>query len=563
MTSLKTGLFSVIVGGFIIEFYKKLSPDTSGQTVDLLRQISQQLANLPSGNYSNATIQSPPPSVSVVWVNAMWMISLVLSLTSALMATLLQQWARRYIKKPKVPSELHDCARVHWFLSQKKDFYNMRLMVEIAPILLHLSVYLFFAGLVINFHTINHKVAIAVDVSVGLFGLVYILLTILPCADVGSPYRTPMSYILWCLYHGSFSFTARCLHWLVSLFYECFDDFNPEGTTRDKLDGWSTSCENTAERHWLCVIRGFGQSILDSANGLIDGDHKIITWLFSQLALHDNSKLQRLAACMPRDSLLSIIRRTGESDSQESFLTLLRSLVISTHSAYPNQKDVRKRYLLACLNAIHDIAKEPIPDDSNSFDLDILANIPLMRTLWRDSDTTIRVLSRSICALIAKQVLRKFLPSASELGWLEKVIGEPPNRILDDRRWMNLKSFINGVLADLQVKDDLPVLPAEDVTSFKETLAILLDVGADVDFDTNFQTRLSAEVGEKMTNNDDVANRNKLILIFPFLQPPPIQPPPLPPSSPPPPPPPPPTSVQPPPPPPSPVQPPAPWPLLA
>jgi len=41
MTSWKTGLFSATVGAFIIEFYKKLSPDSGDQTVDLLCQISQ------------------------------------------------------------------------------------------------------------------------------------------------------------------------------------------------------------------------------------------------------------------------------------------------------------------------------------------------------------------------------------------------------------------------------------------------------------------------------------------------------------------------------------------
>ncbi|KAI0263160.1 hypothetical protein BGY98DRAFT_1070698, partial [Russula aff. rugulosa BPL654] len=117
----------------------------------------------------------------MVWVNAMWMISLVLSLTSALIATLLQQWARRYVETPKVPSQPNHRARVRWFLFLGTDIYKMRLLVEIAPTLVHLSVFLFFAGLVITFHTINTKVAIAVDVSVGLFGLAYMMLSILPC----------------------------------------------------------------------------------------------------------------------------------------------------------------------------------------------------------------------------------------------------------------------------------------------------------------------------------------------------------------------------------------------
>ena len=111
MTRKKTGLFSATVGAFIIEFYKQLSPDNGAQTVALLGQMSQQLANFPNGNYSSAAIQPSPPSASIIWVNAMWLISLVLSLTSALIATLLQQWARRYVEMPNVPSEPNQRAR--------------------------------------------------------------------------------------------------------------------------------------------------------------------------------------------------------------------------------------------------------------------------------------------------------------------------------------------------------------------------------------------------------------------------------------------------------------------
>ena len=101
VTSFKTSLLSAIIGIFIIEFYKKLSPDSSDQTVALLQQISHQLPNSPNSTYST-TANQPSPGMAMVWVNALWLISLVLSLTCALIATLLQQWARRYIETPKI-----------------------------------------------------------------------------------------------------------------------------------------------------------------------------------------------------------------------------------------------------------------------------------------------------------------------------------------------------------------------------------------------------------------------------------------------------------------------------
>jgi Family of unknown function (DUF6535) len=220
MTSSKTGLFSAIVAAFIIEFYKTLSPNSGGQTVALLAQISKQLANSPNGTYSNTANQSPPPSASLIWVNAMWLISIVFSLASALIASLLQEWARRYVEMPNVSRPNHR-ARVRSFLFLGTELYKMRHIVQMAFSLLHLSVFLFFGGLVIVFHTINKTVAITVDVAVGLCVLAYLALSILPCLDVACPYRTPMSYILWYPLHAVLSFVALCLRWFIVLLYGC------------------------------------------------------------------------------------------------------------------------------------------------------------------------------------------------------------------------------------------------------------------------------------------------------------------------------------------------------
>src|SRR5712691_6337936 len=126
MTSWKTGLFSATVGAFIIEFYKKLSPDSGNQTVDLLCQISQQLPNFTTGTCTPPQAgQSFSPGASIIWVNSMWMMSLILSLASALFATLAQQWARRYVQMSQTLRDPKNCARVRTFLFSGTQRYNM------------------------------------------------------------------------------------------------------------------------------------------------------------------------------------------------------------------------------------------------------------------------------------------------------------------------------------------------------------------------------------------------------------------------------------------------------
>ncbi len=473
----------------------------------------------------------------MVWVNAMWLISLVLSVTSPLIATLLQQWARRYAETPKVPSEPNDRARVRSFLFSGTESYKMRLLVEIAPTLLHFSVYLFFIGLVIAFHnstiTTNKKVAIAVDVAVGLFGLAYITLSILPCRDVRCPYRTPMSYILWYPWHTFLFLPARCLHVFLEQLHGSFvkyglntvspGDITSSGQRR--LVDWLNSCENAFEKHREHLMDGFRKSVIKGATTPQEhGDRKIVTWMFNVLAMDGKNKFQKFAASIPRLKISDLIPliESGTIPLQEPLLALLRSCAAGTRAAGPDiDEDVRKRSLLVCLEAIRHIAKA-----SSVPDLDFVranfASLSLMRPLWNDNDTSIRVTSRCICALLAKQVFGGALEQP-QLYWLQEVIREESSHIysadLVKRDQMNLKSFVNGALPD-----HVDNLPTEDATSFKETLALLLNkdisTDPDADFDTStFRNRLSEKVQMLQGDNSPGSHEavDKLRSMFPFL----------------------------------------------
>ncbi|KAJ7271189.1 hypothetical protein C8J57DRAFT_1508143 [Mycena rebaudengoi] len=98
------GLFSASLTAFLIESYKTLSPDSGDSTVQLLTQISLQLAASANSSISVAPpiLFTPPPSALVC--NALWFIGLGLSLSSALIATLLDQWARDFLHHSEMRS---------------------------------------------------------------------------------------------------------------------------------------------------------------------------------------------------------------------------------------------------------------------------------------------------------------------------------------------------------------------------------------------------------------------------------------------------------------------------
>ena len=97
-------------------------------------------------------------------MNSLWFLSLVIGLTCALLATLLKQWARRYMKVTQPRYNPHRRVRIRAFFAEGVDKLLPR-AVEALPVLLHLSLSLFFAGLAIYLFNINHTVFKAVILS--------------------------------------------------------------------------------------------------------------------------------------------------------------------------------------------------------------------------------------------------------------------------------------------------------------------------------------------------------------------------------------------------------------
>ncbi|KAJ7062833.1 hypothetical protein C8F01DRAFT_1251640 [Mycena amicta] len=183
------GLFSAALTAFIIESSQSLTPDP---TVLLLVAISKQLN-------ANTPIQEPTgPSASVVVCNALWFTSLGLSLASAVVATLVEQWARDFLNKSGDirPSPV-ERARICSYLYSGLKQFRMHAIVDAIPLLLHMSLLLFFAGLVVFLYPVNGVLTLIAAIIFLIMTLVYAALTIMPLLFANSPCRTPLSSVLW------------------------------------------------------------------------------------------------------------------------------------------------------------------------------------------------------------------------------------------------------------------------------------------------------------------------------------------------------------------------------
>ncbi|TDL16748.1 hypothetical protein BD410DRAFT_683947, partial [Rickenella mellea] len=124
-------LFSASVTAFVIESYKTLVQDSGDVTVDVLLQISRQLANV-----TEEPIRMRPsfqPDSTDIAINIFWFLSLAFSLACALAAVLVRQWARQYLRYPRSFSSTTEQARARQFLFENVEWWKMELVVETIP----------------------------------------------------------------------------------------------------------------------------------------------------------------------------------------------------------------------------------------------------------------------------------------------------------------------------------------------------------------------------------------------------------------------------------------------
>lgn len=138
---------------------------------------------------SPATLTSPKPPSSAVWINCLWFSSLVFALLSASLGTLVKQWLRRYIAKDYSSARERTRLREHRY--RGLILWLTPNIVASLPVLLRIALNLFFAGLIVLLHTLDGTVMAVAATGIGLWTLVYILTSILPSLYPDCPYASP------------------------------------------------------------------------------------------------------------------------------------------------------------------------------------------------------------------------------------------------------------------------------------------------------------------------------------------------------------------------------------
>ncbi|KAN0135375.1 hypothetical protein V8E53_006940, partial [Lactarius tabidus] len=197
-----TGLLSAVVALLLGSVLQNLRPNPQNASSFYLAHMYQLT---PGSKVSSIPFDDPatfkPPTYAIL-VSTLWSLSLVVSLSCALLASLLQQWARRYRHITQKRNDPQKRAQTRELISQALMKIPISWMIRLEPlhVLLHTSIFLFLAGFVVYLFTFNNLVAELTGACAGASLLSYIYVNLTPIFySRDNPFVTPITTLIWAI----------------------------------------------------------------------------------------------------------------------------------------------------------------------------------------------------------------------------------------------------------------------------------------------------------------------------------------------------------------------------
>ncbi|KAG8791318.1 hypothetical protein FRC16_000457 [Serendipita sp. 398] len=200
-------IFSAVLITLIVDSKTLLEQDGTDVLADAVIFLMNNLANGTHQPYS------PPkfhPSTRSILVNCCFFASLCLSIATALAAVLAMQWVTDYgaVTRRAGSTPEERVKRRHFRYQGRRD-WNMDTIIGALPVALHLSVLLFFVGLIVWMWDVHHSVFVVAFMCGGLAALFYVITTTLAVFCSSCPYRTPLAGWTYAILHCLIMFLSR------------------------------------------------------------------------------------------------------------------------------------------------------------------------------------------------------------------------------------------------------------------------------------------------------------------------------------------------------------------
>ncbi|KAH9964937.1 hypothetical protein BC827DRAFT_1186387 [Russula dissimulans] len=169
-----TGLLSVALAALISVSIQDLRPSSQDSSTSYLVNIYHRLADSDAATPQPSTlaIRADPPKFSpprcAVLANSLWFLSLVMTLTGALLVVFIRQWAQTCHQPTQRRHGPLQRAQIRTFHSVWVDKWRLR-VIRAVPMFLLVSPFLFLSGLPLFLYHVNHTVFRIVLMWIGLY----------------------------------------------------------------------------------------------------------------------------------------------------------------------------------------------------------------------------------------------------------------------------------------------------------------------------------------------------------------------------------------------------------
>jgi hypothetical protein len=262
-----------------------------------------------------------------------------MSLTGALLAVFIQQWARSYLQATQGRHSPRHRARIRTYHAEGLDKWHLHQVTRTVPVLIHVSLFLFFSGLPVFLFYVNRTVFNVVVTWLALCVAGYACITLMPIFCQDSPYSSPLSSSIW--------------FWLVNVLFIIYRLLKIFISRDSSIFQWYHAHYAKSHLRWPSLRAMQKAAAHFSLQLSSDIDYRALLWMFRTLS--DDDEFESFF-----DALPSLCDSEALGDSQRAFIkpnekilshalvgmmdrTLLSDLV---------PEEVKQRRIIICTKAI-------------------------------------------------------------------------------------------------------------------------------------------------------------------------------------------------------------------
>jgi hypothetical protein len=362
----------------------------------------------PGSNVSSIPFDDPAtfkPPTSAILVSTLWSLSLVVSLSCALLASLLQQWARRYRHITQKENDPQKRALTRELMAQVLNKMRLSWLIKLEPLpfLLHTSIFLFLAGFVVYLFTFNNLVAELAGACAGTSLLSYLYVSLAPIYSRDSTIYTPITMLVCAIIMGIISLFHHLPYFVASRLTR----FHPEDLDRIRetfqfyyqrmLNGTAKDVETTAD----APSSGLATSVLFSTFDSLDGVSDLEQFLSYIPGFYGSTSVQE-----------HFDRTTFEdfnSDRLPSRINFFLEHVLSSDLLTDGEKSVHIATCSKALNANTSLLRSTLKLtlqtlDSKIFDCRQFVDLALEQLRRVDADSFMKDYARCVMAIAISRV---------------------------------------------------------------------------------------------------------------------------------------------------------------